>query len=284
MESKRVYSEYDTLVLSGGSSKSLLIIGALQCLYDEKQIQEVNNYVGTSAGSMLGFLLAIGYTPVEIMVYLCTHQLLEKLQSFDIVAMIQGRGASSFNTIQETLEKMTIDKLGYLPSLQDIHDKLGKTLVCVTHNLTEDRTEYLSYKNYPHLPAVVAVKMSSNLPLIFENYKYGSSFYTDGGLSDNFAIATGEKYGKKVLGICLGKDSVEFDPDMKILEFIYTLMFTPIKQTTANQIKNARQNTDIVQLIYKSMKVFNFNIPSKEKLDMFSAGYNQMHEWKKPEE
>lgn len=271
-------AEYDTLVLSGGSTKALVTMGALQYLHDNYRIQKIVNYIGTSAGSMICFLLAIGYTPKDIIVYLCTHQLLEKLQHFNIVAMIQGRGAASFNPIQEQLEKMAIDKIGYLPSLLDIYEKMGKKLVCVTHNLTEKRTEYLSYENYPYLPAVTAVRMSSNLPLIFENFKYGSSFYTDGGISDNFAIDTGEKIGNKILGMILGTDMGTFDPDIDTLEFIYMLMFTPIQQSLESKIGKASNKCEIIKLTYKKLSFFNFHIPSPEKLEMFSSGYAQMKE------
>ena len=54
------------------------------------------------------------------MTYITTNQILDKIQHFNLVAMIQGRGASSFSPIQEQLEKMTIDKIGFLPTLNDI--------------------------------------------------------------------------------------------------------------------------------------------------------------------
>jgi predicted patatin/cPLA2 family phospholipase len=273
-------SDYDPLVLSGGSTKGIVSLGALQYLYDNFLIQKIETYIGTSSGAMICYLLTIGYTPVEIIVYICTHQLLEKLQHFNIVAMLQGRGASSFSTIQEQLEKMTITKIGFLPTLLDIKTKYGKTLVCVTHNLTEDRTEYLSHETYPHLPCLTAIRMASNLPLIFENYKYGGSFYTDGGISDNFAINIGEKMGKKVLGILLMNEIESFNSgaDFDTLEFIYKLMFIPVQQAMEYKIKNASEKCDIFKIRYKKLKFFNFNITSKDKLEMFSSGFNYMRE------
>ncbi len=82
--------------------------------------------------------------------------------------MLRGNGALSFNIIQEQLELMTINKLGYLPSLYDIYNKFGITFICVTYNLTQNKTEHLSYKNYPNLSCIQAIKMSSNFPIIFE--------------------------------------------------------------------------------------------------------------------
>ena len=111
---------YDTLVLSGESSRAFVTLGAIQYAFDNYLLKDLVNYVGTSSGSIICYLLAIGYTPVEIIVYICTNQLMEKMQHFNIVAMIQGRGATSFSSIQEQLEKMSIAKIGYLPTLNDL--------------------------------------------------------------------------------------------------------------------------------------------------------------------
>jgi len=267
--------DYDTLVLSGGSTKGIIILGSIQYLYDNYFLQKVTSYIGTSSGSMICYLLSIGYTPIEIITYICKNQLLEKMQHFNVVAMINGSGAVSFNNIYEHLEKMTIEKIGYIPTFQDLKTNFGKTLICVTYNITEDKTEYISTENYPTLPCLIALKMSSNLPLIFENYKYGNSFYIDGGVSDNFAIDIGDKIGNKVIGILLSSEKENFNthPDMDILEFIYKIMFIPISQTTEYKIKNISKKCKIIRLKSSKIKFFNFNVGSKTKLDLFSLGY-----------
>ena len=268
------------MVLSGASTKGLITLGAIQYAYDNFILKNIHIYIGTSSGAMICYLLAIGYTPVEIMVYICKNQLIEKMQNFNIVGMIQGRGASSFNVIQEQLEKMTIAKIGYLPTLNDIKEKCNKTLICVTHNLTENKTEYLSYENYPHLPCIIALRMSSNLPLIFENYKYGNSLYVDGVISDNFAIDIGEKYGKKVLGIILTSKIDNFNSENEntnTLEFIYKLMSVPINQYLSYKIKNISEKCKVVNIEHNSkISFFQFDITSSVKMDMFSSGYELM--------
>ena len=277
---ENILVDYDTLVLSGGSSKGIMTLGALQYLYDNFLLKNIKNYIGTSAGAMICYLLAIGYTPVEIIVYICKHQLLEKMQHFNIVAMINGAGAVSFNNIHEHLEKMTIEKIGYLPTIADLKNKFEKTFICTTYNITEDKTEYLSVETHPDLPCLIALRMTSNLPLIFENYKYGNSFYIDGGISDNFPIDIGDKIGQKVLGILLNskKENFNNDPDIDILEFIYKVMFIPISQITEHKILNSTEKCKIIRLNYDKLKFFNFNINSKTKLELFSVGYSFIKE------
>ena len=273
---------YDTLVLSGASSRAFITLGAIQYAFDNYLLQNLRTYVGTSSGSMICYLLVIGYTPIEIMVYICTNQIMEKMQHFNIVAMIQGRGASSFSNIQEQLEKMSISKIGYLPTLNDLKEKLGKILVCVTHNLTENRTEYLSWETHPHLPCITAIRMSSNLPLIFENYRYGSCSYVDGGISDNFAIDIGEKMGEKILGIVISCDSLSFsnDEEVNTLDFIYKIINVPVIQAINYKIRLASNKCKIIDIQDNKnvIKIFEFNVSPSAKLNMFSFGYEQMKE------
>ena len=96
-----------------------MILGALQYCYDNFILTDVINYVGTSSGAMTSYLLAIGYTPVDIVTYICCYQIMEKIQHFDLFAMINNLGATAFTPVSELLEKMTIDKIGYLPTLDN---------------------------------------------------------------------------------------------------------------------------------------------------------------------
>ena len=270
--------EYDTLVLGGGSSKGLMTLGSLQYAFDNYLLKNITTYIGCSAGAMICYLLAIGYTPIEIVVYICCNQLMEKMVHFNIVEMINNQGASSYNTINETFEKMTINKIGFYPTLKDLKDKFGKTLICSTYNITDKKTEYLSPDTHPNLPCITALRMSSNLPLVFENFKYGNSVYIDGGVSDNFPIDLGDKLGKKVLGILITSETKNTSNinDMGILEFIYMLMFIPVSQIQEYKIRNISEKCKIIKLNNDKVKFFNFDLSSKDKLDLFSSGYEQM--------
>ena len=282
MDDKINKYEYDTLVLPGTSSKCFILLGDLQYAYDNFLLKNIKTYIGTSCGAMISFLLCIGYTPIEIIVYICTHQLLEKMQCFNIVAMIQGNGASSFHIIHEHLEKITITKIGYLPTLKQLYDNFDKKLICVTHNINEDKTEYLSYENYPDIPCLTALRMSSNLPLIFEHYKYGNSFYIDGGISDNFAIKLGDEIGNKVLGINLITNSVfkEEITELNMIEYFYKLIMVPVNQSIIYKIKQTSNKCDIINIIDdNNIKLFDFDVKSKMKMEMFSNGYSQINNY-----
>lgn len=268
-------NKYDTLVLSGAGVKGIAFLGSLQYVYDNNMLTNTTNYVGTSAGSIICYLLIIGYTPIEIMVYVCTTQLLNNIQTYNLVDIAHGKGMCAFSSVHEHLEKMTIDKIGYLPTMNDLHVKFNKHAVFTTYNLTLEKVEYLSYKNYPDLPCITAVRMSSNLPIVFEKFKYGDSFYIDGGISDNFPIDMGERIGDKILGIySSGPMSVGVD-DMNTLDYIYKLLFIPISQSIEKKVDESTEKSTLIEL-KSDIKLFTFDINSSEKLDMFSYGYKHI--------
>ena len=267
---------YDTLVLSGGSTKGMIILGALQSAFDKGLTDKLKTYVGTSIGSIISYLLIIGYSPIEIMVYVCTHRLLERIPFFNLTALINGMGAISYTPLQEILEKMTLEKIGKFVTLKDLETMFGKTLVCVTYNRTRQMTEYISLENYPDLPCLTAVRMSSNVPLLFDKFRYMGFEYVDGGLTDNFGITKGEELGEKVLGIVLSPvlgDSEKEEKDENLLQYVFSLLYVPIHQSTISRIKASTLKSTIIDIPRGKNKMFDFNIKSSEKLDMFSSGY-----------
>ena len=275
-----ISSEYDTIVLGGGAIKSFNTIGAIQYVYDNYLINDnLKTFIGTSGGAMIAYLIIIGYTPVEIMVFLCTNQIFEKIQNFNMVALMNGLGAVSYIHIYEQMEKMTIEKIGYIPTFKDIKEKFNKDFIAITYNLTEDKLEYLSHDTYPNLPCLIAIRMSSNLPLVFENFKYGNSYYIDGGIANNFAIDIGIKKGKKILGIYneLSKYSITKNVEFNLMEYILKLFFIPTVEFRNLQIKSIDTNIykiDIIKLYNDdNSNLFNFGIPIKGRLDLFSNGY-----------
>ncbi len=274
---------YDTLVLSGASIKGILTLGALQYCYDNYLLNDVTIYIGTSSGALIGYLLAIGYTPVEIMVYICTHGVIEKLQPLDFNKMINGGGATSFQPVQEEMEKMTISKIGRLITLKELYNKFGKKLICVTHVFNKKEGRYISMDTYPDTPCLTAIAMSSMLPFLFDKFEYMGEQYVDGAFTNNFAIDVGDKMGNKILGIYACYKSIppfNTDTTTALLQTIYRLIITPIEQACEYRIEKASDKCTIIRL-YNDGNFIEFNvnnINATDKLEMFSNGYQTTKE------
>ena len=273
---KKTNGNYDTLVLSGGGCKGISILGSIQYMKDNEYLNNINIYIGTSVGSIICYLLSIGYNPTEIISYICTNQILEKIQFLDIVSMINGGGASSFSFIQEHLERMTVDKIGRYITMKDLYTQFNKKLICCTYNLTTESTEYICYENHPDMPCLVALRLSSNLPFIFDKYKYQNNFYIDGGVSNNFPIDIGDKLGNKVIGIYINEHNENNeDKNLNILEYFYKLILIPVIKNIKSKIKSLSSKCTILSINTENIGMFQFDISTTTKLNMFSNGYTQ---------
>lgn len=273
-----IFDHYDTLSVSGGGVKGFCILGSLQYLHDNKYIDKVKNYIGTSVGTILLYLLIIGYSPIEIIAYICTHKITEKLSNFDISKALLGEGAVSFLPIQDQLERMTINKIGTLFTFKEFYNKFQKNLVCVTYNITKSKIEYINYENYPDLPILTAIRMSCSLPFVFEDYFYRGDQYVDGGIADNFPMKYSESIGKHIIGINIHTEQkTKNRNEMNILEYIYQILMIPVKENN-NSKKVTSIKHKIIDLKVYNLKPFNFSLTTAQKLDLFSSGYQQSSE------
>src|SRR6185295_147822 len=81
--------KFTRLVLSGGGSKGLAILGALHLFHENKALDQIIEYWGTSVGSVIGLLLLIGYTPFEIFYQFFNSDQLVDAEKFDIQSIFQ---------------------------------------------------------------------------------------------------------------------------------------------------------------------------------------------------
>jgi predicted acylesterase/phospholipase RssA len=274
---------YDTLALSGGAINGLVMLGSLQYCSDNKMLDKIKTYVGTSAGAIICYLMIIGYTPIEIIVYLCTKsQVFQKLKYFDINSGCRGDGATTFLHISEYLEQMTTEKIGRLLNMRDIQTLYNVNFICTTFNVTKNITEYISPETHPDVPCLSALRMSANLPLVFENYKYGNSFYVDGGICNNFPLNIGESNGERVLGIVIKYPqtaSTDVYPQKNMLAYVYRILSAMFVEMINQRIANKKSSSTVIKLDpMDDFDILKFDIDSKHKLDMFSFGYNQVAE------
>jgi NTE family protein len=266
-------NKFNSLVLSGCSTKGITALGALQYIYDENYHRSITNFIGTSSGSIISYLLSIGYTPLEIIVYLCTENVGEEF-GFDIVSFMNGEGATKFKEVEKHLEILTILKLGKRVTLSEIKELTNNNFTCIAleHNPVSksDKKIVLNSINYPSLDAIYAVRMSSTIPFIFDHFIHDGCYYFDGGIVDNFPL---DELKETDTAFCINV-IVDETPSVNVpLEYFYHLASLPVKELCKYKCKN-KKNCLIFHLKTINLKAFNFNLENNLKLDLFSLGYN----------
>ena len=284
---------YETMILSGGGTKGLCSLGALQYLQDSKRIDcsSVTRLIGTSIGAIICYFLAIGYSPIELVVYLCSHGVLESLVINNFEQIVSGDGIYDYKILRDVYEKMTLEKMDVIPTLSEVYTRFGKELIICTYNFTDRKTEHLSYRTHPDLSCLDALRMSSNLPFIFSSFVYGDKEYIDGGVIENFSFSmlsslSSEKKEKKIVGIYLDNQIVNSPTDKEynrlspILDKIYTMLMIPTSEYEKQMIQTINHEyVDFITVSVQNVKIYTFKLPHIDKLELFSLGYNRSKEY-----
>jgi predicted acylesterase/phospholipase RssA len=283
---KLLNNQYRVLVLSGGGEKGTIQLGFLHNLFlnGVLNLESIECFVGTSIGSIICYMLAIGFLPIELLTIIFEygkHQ--PQVSCVNIVNIVNKFGLVSLDAFFETLKLATISKLGFIPTMKELYETTGKHLICVTHNLSanpiigQDNTVYIDYLSHPNISCIEAIRMSSNIPLICQKYTYNKGIYVDGALSNNYPIEYASKrfHDKMILGVYTNNNHSKVNIEkMSIIDYIYQLVSVSYKMSNASSIRYTSENVHSVVISANVGINISFKIDKKRQFDMFSIGYN----------
>lgn len=221
------------LVLSAGGIKGISILGALKDL--NLDYSQIHTFIGTSVGCIINYLLILKYSPHDILQY--SDLLSYSINDMDIKNVFNNYGLLSFDRVYNLLQELTLLKYDYIPSLSEFYEMTNKEFICTTYNLTKHETVYLSHHTHPDLNVLDSIKMTCNIPIVFEKIKYDDCLYIDGAVSDFFPI----KYAKE---LCK-----ERGVDFKEILGIMTMSCNKKPDTFLNYL------IDVVSISMKSQKM-----------------------------
>lgn len=187
----------DTLVLSGGGVKGVGMLGAVDTLRSAGLLTNVRTVVGTSAGALIGALVATRQDFKETLELIAGHGY---TPDFDFDRFGKEFGLDSGRCI--TSLSRTLLKASGL-TFADVRSKYGVTLIVCVTNVTRRRAEYLGPDTHPDMPIELAIRMSCSVPLYFSAVRHDGDWYVDGSIVDNFPCDWAVNNGaKQVLGVC----------------------------------------------------------------------------------
>ena len=277
---------YTGISLSSGAARGIYQLGALHAAECKQFLKDVKYYIGTSIGSMIALLLAVGWKPIDIFTHICTDDISKHIDhSIDLTVALNTWGVFNPEKIRAYMSKMLISKWGGIPTFGDLH-KNGITFICCAYRLkSKDPCVYFSYKTHATMSALEAVMLSGNVPFVFEAAKYDNSYYVDGGLFDlnpahyleefiKGEESSAEKY-QKILSVSLGIRDVEdeiTEPIKTILEYAREVLFVSMYQ------QKEVENTEVIDSMFiKTINPNNFtlDISNQNKIEWFCSGLQQ---------
>jgi len=302
--------QYDTLVVSGGGSKGMILLGILHHIWEFGLLKNIDLYSGSSVGSVIITLLSLGYTPLDIFQDSLIDISLSK-QHINIKRLLYERGLITLDPFLERISILIKKKIGFIPTLAELESKTSKTLYISVTNTETDDTEYLCSCTHSSLSIIDAIAMSCSIPLIFPPKLYKGVYYVDGGLSDNLPITpvilrmdktpsvekdTSEGVRLKdpllrksnILAIeVLRKDTITTSNTSNILSYIYKLLNIPVNKMQKLQNIDALSKAVVKKitvywdsnrnssLVGESNDILELDLSEEKKIEMFTFGYKE---------
>ena len=219
------------LALSGGGARGIAHAGVLRAL-EENNIK-VDVIGGTSSGSIVASLYAMGYAPYYI------YELFNKYGK-EITGINKMTFATGINSILLN-KRLKISGLSTGELLEKIYDELAeskgiKTMADIKMPIAipavdiAESNEYIFTNKIPtkgkdkkfyinNISVGKAVRASSSFPVIFAPCEYENHKFMDGGTLDNVPTAQVKKLGaNKVISVNFDADTI--DEESNIMDIV----------------------------------------------------------------
>ena len=234
------------LALAGGGVKGAAHIGVLKAL--EENGIHVDYIGGTSIGSIVASLYAMGYSP-DIILEICRLSAKEVMKTdagyfasnFKNYKRILGSGLLSGETIEDVIKQCARER-----NIIDIND-IEMPIVIPTVDIAKSKKYVFTNRDlqgdYYIKEGLIekAVRASASYPGVFAPCEYMNHKFVDGGIIDNLPAREVRKLGAdKVLSIKFAND-LENDP-----KSIYEVVFKSIDILFEARVKEAYEQSDLV--------------------------------------
>ena len=286
--------QYEYLVFSGGGIKGISYCGALDILEQQGILSNIKGYAGTSAGSIVASLLAIGYTSAEI------KELLNEIDfnkmvgdiwdlPFEAVNLLEKFGTSSGKYFYDFLGDKIKAKTGNPDyTFEDLYKDTKKQLVIVGTDMTHRISLYFYHKK--SIPIRHAIRISMSVPLVFQPSIYENNICVDGGILDNYPLHVfdgnypGEQLSRlnlcppnpKVLGLrIITQDESYVFPQKYPIDniFDYILSFGDVLMSNNEKmVMTPSYWYRTINILTTSYPLYHFTLSTKQKNELINAG------------
>ena len=262
----------DTLILSGGSTTGIVMLGKLHMMILSKclDIDKITTFGGTSIGAVICLLLVVGYQPVEIAYYLYNNDFWTCFSKIDMYRVIQGNGLFSLKILSDELEKMVLLKMPTIPKFSE----LKKNYLCSSFNLCQNRMAYFDNISTPDMDTVKATVMSCAIPILFEPCIYNNERFIDGGIIDNFPIAkTSIQFGSKyILGLKCCSNRMPADINTWSFGDLLAILFASSECHVASQLQSLHDAHVQIVTVVSTTPFYNLTLNKNRIGEMFASG------------
>lgn len=273
--SKHNKISYDTLVIGGGGLKGSQFVGALQALFEEGYLIQIQNYFGTSVGALICLLYILGFNPNQ------QYEILKHSKIFSFKKLTQVK----YSFLNFELPKILKEYIDPKMTFSEFHEKTKKYFFVISFNCSRREECVFSVLDTPNFCVYDAICSSCTLPFAFDLPIVDDEIYMDGGIINNLPvdIACKQDFTKNIIAItCV--ENKKFNNEYNFGDILNLSINVPSRQLDVYRLelcklKYVNKNIECIECKsdhgVSSILIMN----AKEKENLFENGYNSVHAW-----
>ena len=265
------------IVFSGASTKIYLFIGFLKYIkeYYSNILLNLENYCGTSSGTLIACGLVLGFTIDEIEELLIKLDLTQfkNINSDGVLTFFDNYGLDNCSQFEKLFRIMIKKKTNNENiTFHDLYLKTNKNLIVVATNLNRKQSTYFSYKNTPNIKVIDAIIASISIPIFYYPKKIENELYLDGAITNNFPINFFKDSKEETIGALVMTNN-KYEEINNIYDIMSSIVFCGME----NQCKEILKEYKNVIILDNDIDSTDFSINKENKIKSINDGYDQTH-------
>ena len=257
------------LILSSGGVNGFFFVGGLRYLVENNLLDNLENLLGTSAGSVFGFLYLLGFTidEIEELVTKMTPDYLLNITGESVLGFLEDYGIDTgekFEKIIKIVSKRKLNKPNI--TFKELYELTNITFTISVLNLNKGKLVYLSHLNHPDLEVYKAIRMSTSIPILFKPVLFENEYHLDGGVVDPCSLNY-FKNSRETLALMINTQQIQNIENIK--DFLITLFCCPIKKVAEEYF----DKPNIIIYNGEDSEGLNFDIKSGKITELIKKGY-----------
>lgn len=263
-----IINNITNLVLSGGGFRGIAILGALKIFNELHLLDNVQTIATSSVGSLIAGLYCMGYNIEELQKIILNLEI-DKVICFNPANLFDSFALDTGERFEFVISKIIESKkFSKNITLKEVYNIKKIKLIITGTCLNDSQVHYFSHINYPDMPLLTCIRLSTSVPFIFKPVLYKNKTYVDGSVMDNYPIHLFKNEMENTIGIYV-KDSHEYKHDIfDIQNYTYSVFECALEGQT-QQTCFFPDNSLIIELPYVSLVG---KIETKTKKELFVIG------------
>jgi NTE family protein len=192
----------ENLALEGGGVWGIAYAGAIEELDKVGVLGGLKRVAGTSAGSIVALLLALGYGSNDISKIVAQLDFTKFMDNHSVKQLFSNYGLFQGEFALQLFRSWIAEKLGdENATFQNLWESDGLELRVFSSNLNTKQLHEFSYRNTPDVPLAKAVRASMSVPLFFTAVEIDDHLFVDGGATFDYPLLA---FGDEGISFTLG--------------------------------------------------------------------------------